>query len=242
MSRASLVAVVACASVAWGQDAFEIQVYNADTAALGQMGFELHSNVVAMGNRALHLTLEPHVGLASWCEAGMYFLTALTNEGRYEFAGVKARFKLRWPEKIAGHYGLSLNQELSLSGGTFDPTAGFEWEIRPIIDADFSRAYFAVNPIIGVAVSGPEAGSASFEPAVKAGVKLTPNVMVGAEYYATIDVLGLTRGQKAQRLFAAFDADWKIGKASFELNAGVGYDFVGSDRLIAKVIFATDFQ
>jgi hypothetical protein len=250
--RAALFLSLCCASLAHAQDAFEIQVYSAETAQLGVMGFELHTNFVAQGttvaapdehptNHALHLTIEPHVGLASWCEAGMYFLTVLGTDGHYDFAGVKARFKGRWPEKLGGFLGLALNQELTLSGGSWAPNQGFEWELRPIIDADFARFYFAVNPIIGSVLSGSTAGSASFEPAVKASVKLTPETWVGAEYYGAIDFLGATRGSQSQRLFVAFNTGWTLSGIICGLEAGFGYDFVGPDRLLAKLIFSMDF-
>ena len=65
------------------QDAFEIQVYNAETAPPLQVGAELHLNHFFVGslvidgderptNHVTHLTIEPHVGIASWCEAGGY--------------------------------------------------------------------------------------------------------------------------------------------------------------------------
>src|SRR5206468_12741004 len=101
--------LVACAGEARAQDAFEIQVYDAETAAPGQAGLENHINAGA--DAVGHFTLEPHVGLASWCEAGAYLQTAITSD-RFDYAGVKLRWKLRWPQRLRG-FGVGINFEVS---------------------------------------------------------------------------------------------------------------------------------
>jgi hypothetical protein len=207
------------------------------------LGFELHANAFALDSRELHFTLEPHVGLASWCEAGMYFTTALALGGRFDFAGVKARFKVRWPEKLGGVVGLALNQEVAFGGGTFDDS-GVEWELRPVIDADFSRVYLSLNPIIATVLTGPGAGEASFEPALKGAVKLIEGLSLGLEYYTNLGPLPRLAplAQQTHRLFAALDAELRVGSATLELNLGVGTSLVGPDPLIVKLIFAADFD
>ena len=76
--RAFLLALVAVAGLpgaASAQDAFEIQVYDAETAAPGEIGLETHLNSVLTGRRSttlsgeapthrvFHATLEPHFGV-----------------------------------------------------------------------------------------------------------------------------------------------------------------------------------
>jgi hypothetical protein len=232
------------ATGAWAQDDYEIQVYNSDTAAPGVIGFELHFNHVARGAPAglTHLTLEPHVGLASWCEAGAYFQTVLSADGRYDFAGVKGRFKARWPEKLLQVVGVSLNTEVAF-GGIPDGT-GAAMELRPIVDADFERVYLSFNPVVAVELTGVDRGLAALEPGLKAGAKLTDWLLLGAEYYGAWgpSARGGPVLDQSERVFAAVDASWRAGRASFELNAAVGYGFVGAEKLIVKLIFATDFE
>ncbi len=237
-----VVALVATSSVA--QDAYEIQVYNSDVAAKGVFGLELHANHVAKGASAgvSHLTLEPHVGLASWCEVGGYFQTILSADGHYDFAGVKARLKVRWPERLGGVLGLSLNTELSFGG--FPATEGAATELRPIIDADFEHLYLSFNPIVELELSGQSGGRYSLEPAAKVGVKVIPALMLGAEYFGAFapDLVGGPVKQSAQRLFGVVDAEWKLGRTAFEVNAGVGYGFVGDEKIIVKLTLAADFE
>jgi len=241
----ALVAIVATYSTgAWAQDDYEIQVYSSEIAGPGVIGFELHLNHVAQGAPAgiTHLTLEPHVGLASWCEAGMYFQTVLGADGRYDFAGVKGRFKARWPEKLLSVMGVSLNTEIAF-GGIPDGT-GASMELRPIVDADFERVYLSFNPVVAVELTGPAQGVAALEPGLKVGAKLTDWLLLGAEYYGSWGPTVRSGPVTAQseRLFAAVDASWKVGRTAFELNAAVGYGFVGAERLLVKLIFATDFE
>ena len=113
--RALAIVAVVCGfvRVAAAQDAFEIQVYDSETAPPRDFGLEVHLNYVASADPIAHFTLEPHVGLAPWCEAGAYFQTALSPDGTFDYAGVKLRFKARVPHKVAhGLLGLALNGEL----------------------------------------------------------------------------------------------------------------------------------
>ena len=79
--RASILLLV-CATAAGAQDAFEIQVYDASTAPPLTAGVEVHLNGVLRGSEqpsaagelpthhVAHATLEPHLGLTEWLEAG----------------------------------------------------------------------------------------------------------------------------------------------------------------------------
>jgi hypothetical protein len=195
------------------QDPFEIQVYNSETAAPRESGFELHLNTSA--DRFTHMTLEPHVGLNRWLEAGAYFQTQLDPDGTFHYEGVKLRLKMRVPRLIGNVLGLALNVEVSS-----EPSEGFAGEARPILDLQWKRLYLAVNPI----VSFTFAGEVDFEPAAKFAVILFKPLSVGAEYYGSVR-------EHIQRIFGAFDVDYgRIG-----LNFGAGYSF-GDDKWIVKAI------
>lgn len=249
-----LAVVVLLGLPARAQDPFEIQVYSSNTASPLQVGAEMHLNHFLVGtttaplgerptDRVTHLTIEPHIGIASWCEAGTYFLTAIRADGTFDFAGLKVRFKVRWPEKLFGGLGLSLNQELSMTRVDYEP-GQFGWELRPIIDYQWRWLYLATNPIIDVSLGGLQAGQAEFEPGFKAAALVLPFLSVGAEYLASLGPIGQATplGGQSHRLFGALDFEWRYGQQEFELNLGVGYDFTGPEKWIVKLIFAVDIE
>jgi hypothetical protein len=199
-------------ATARAQDAFEIQVYDAETAAPKTAGFELHINTG--GDLISHFTLEPHVGLLNWLEAGAYFQTRLLPDGSFEYAGVKLRLKARVPRRIRG-FGFALNLEWSAT-----PDERFAGEARPILDFSWRRLYVAVNPI----VSFTFAGAVDFEPAAKITIRVFGPMALGAEWYGTA-----TAG--IERVFGVMDVEY--GRLS--LNLGAGYSF-GDDKWIVKSI------
>ncbi len=247
-------ALVLLALPAAAQDAFEIQVYNAETAAPLQFGAEVHLNHFFVGSQApeggelpthhvTHLTLEPHLGLAEWCEAGVYLTTALRADGTFDFTGFKLRFKARWPKKLWGVLGLALNQEFSVARKDYEENV-FGWEIRPVIDFEWKRLYLSTNPILSVPLGGALAGRPEFEPSFKGSVRVLPFMAVGAEYYAAFGPIAQATplADQVHRVFGALDFDWKWGRQIYEVNFGVGYGITGPEKWIAKLIFAFDLE
>ena len=235
------------------QDAFEIQVYNAETAPPLQVGAEMHLNHFFVGslvgdgperptNHVTHLTLEPHVGIASWCEAGGYFLMAFRADGTYDFAGLKLRFKMRWPAKLWGVLGLALNQELSMTRRDYEADE-LGWEIRPVLDLEWQRLYLAVNPIVSVPL-GARVVVPELAPSFKGAVRVVDFLSVGAEYYAAFGPLNraVPVAEQSHRLFGALDFEWKYGRQLYDLNFAVGYGFTGPEKWIAKLIFEFDYE
>jgi hypothetical protein len=233
------------------QDRFEIQVYDTKTAPPGEVGLELHANVVADGTRApspegeratqgvLHLTVEPHVGLARWCEVGLYLQTATGGDGIIDFAGVKGRWKVRVPRALAGRIGLALNAELSYVPERYE-AAVWGSELRPVIDVRAGRFYAALNPILAIDLAGGLAGHPQFEPAAKVAVEVGAGLSVGAEYYGGIGALDapLPWSKQTHRLMAALDFEHHLrGGAEIAVNLGAGYNLPGTgDRWVVKAI------
>jgi hypothetical protein len=246
--------VLAAPGVARAQDAFEIQVYDYETATPGGVGFEFHANHFAVGSTGLsaagelptnhmtHLTLEPHIGIADWCEAGAYIQTAVRGDGGYDFAGLKLRFKARIPRRLAGVVGLALNFELSSVPEEYE-VQRFGVELRPILDVKWKRLYLWVNPIVDIPIGGPTAGHPELQPAVKAAVRVAPFLSVGPEYYFAFGPLDapLARDSQTHLLLGALDFDWFAHGIAFGLNVGAGYGFTGPDKVIVKAIFGMDF-
>jgi hypothetical protein len=237
--------------VAAAQDAFEIQVYDAETAPPAQTGLEIHLNDFAVGvtapspdgelptDRVAHFTLEPHIGLARWCEAGAYFQTALRPDGHFDYGGVKLRFKARVPRRLGrGLLGLALNAELAAIPRTYE-AAGFGAELRPIADLRWRRLYVSVNPILDVDFFGADAGHPQFEPAATVLVALVGDWAMGVEYYASLGPIDrpLPASEQVHRLFVVT----QLGYKWFGLNVGGGYGFVAGEKWIVKSIVSFDF-
>lgn len=253
---AGVVAVVLCLSVraARAQDAFEIQVYDAETAPPGTIGFEMHANHFVEGqteatppelptHHATHLTLEPHIGIAPWCEAGAYIQTAIRGDGQFDFAGIKLRFKARVPRRLADLVGLALNFELSSVPQEYEAVR-FGIELRPIVDVKWKRLYVSLNPIVGFELAGPIAGHPVLEPAAKVAVQVLPWLSIGPEYYADLGPVDAIERPENQvhRLFGALDFEHSFGRVKFDANVAAGYGFLAGEKWIVKAIVAFDFE
>jgi hypothetical protein len=251
----AVAAAMLAGGTAHAQDAFEIQVYDAETAPPGTVGAELHVNNFVVGRREptddgelpthhmTHLTIEPHIGIARWCEAGGYIQTAVRGDGTFDFAGVKLRFKARIPRRLKGIVGLSLNTELSSVPQEYE-AARFGWELRPIVDVAWRRLYFSINPILSMPLGGPLAGHPGLEPAVKLSVRVASFLAIGPEYYASFGPLDRPEPLAGQthRLFAALDFQKEWGRVKFDANIAGGYGFTGEEKWIVKAIFAIDYE
>ena len=249
---AVLAVLVGLARVAAAQDAFEIQVYDSETADPGAFGLETHLNYVASGVKSVspegelpsdgvaHFTLEPHVGLASWAEGGAYFQMALRPDGSFDYAGVKLRLKTRVPRKLAhGLVGLALNFELSSVPPTYEPT-GLGGELRPVVDVAWRRLYASVNPILGFDFFGPVAGHPQLEPAATVLVALVEGWAMGVEYYAALGPIDrpLPAAEQVHRLFVVSTMTYKW----FGLHVGGGYGLAAGDKWIVKAILSFDLS
>jgi hypothetical protein len=231
---AVVVAAVCVPVAAHAQDAFEIQVYDAQTAPRGGVGIETHLNQHVIDGAAgeTHLTFEPHYGLTAWAELGGYFQTALTDRGDLAYAGVKLRLKLRRPGRLwEDRLGLAINGELSAVPSRFEPQV---WgsEIRPIVDLAAGMLYASINPILTVDLRGDLAGHPQLEPAAKLAVKLAEAVMVGVEGYAALGPVDDLGGEHASRLLAVVD----VTGPWWDLDIGGGYGWGSPDHVVAKLI------
>jgi len=241
--RASLL-VLLCATAAGAQDAFEIQVYDTSTAPPLTPGVEIHLNGVLQGseqpsdagelptNHVAHFTLEPHLGLTEWLEAGAYLQTALRPDGTYDYAGTKLRLKARLLEPAFGWLGLALNGELSWLPARYE-AARRGGELRPILEARTGPLELLLNPILSFELNGgfhPE-----LEPCAKAAWSVTEAVSLGVEYYAGLGPIdGLhPLSEQVHRAFAVVD----LATRWLDLNFGIGGGS-GSDSFIVKAIVA----
>lgn len=232
-------------AAALAQDTFEIQVYDSETAGPWQAGLETHLVWIASGttvasaegeyptDRQFHLTFEPHLGLGTWAELGMYLQTAVVPDHGFQYAGVKLRGKVRLPEKLADHVGLAVNVEISAIPRRYEATV---WgsEIRPIVDGRWGLFYASFNPILAIDFTGADAGIPRFEPAAKVAFDVIASLALGAEYYGAFGKVTswLPLSESTNRLFAVLD----FTSDYFDLNFGVGYGFTGPDQWLVKII------
>ena len=244
LRTALAVAALAGAAPATAQDAFEIQVYDSETARAGEPGLEMHLNYFLEGtttpspegevptNHLTHITFEPHIGVTDWWELGLYLQFALRPDGGFDTGGVKFRSKWRLTEPL-GPIKLALNVEIARVSKLYE-AAGWGGELRPIVDARFGRLYLAANPIVSFAFAGPDAWKPVLEPAFKASVDVVGPVALGLEEYSSFGVIGdwLPPSEQTHRLFAVVD----VVAGVVAVNFGVGYGFVGPEKWIMKAV------
>jgi len=255
-SRSLLAALAALAALAgWpapalGADAFEIQVYDGTANPAGVFGLELHVNDAIDGvktapppelppHHLLHVTLEPSLGVTRFWELGAYLQTALRADGGgYEFAGAKLRSKLVTPGGWRPHLRLGLNME---AGHLLARYAPERWgaELRPIVAWEDARFLLAVNPIVGIPLTG---GAPTFEPAAMALVKIGGVLSAGLEYYGDLGAI-VTSGHREAGEHTLFEVVNLLSLPNLELDAGLGEGLTSSSsRLVAKVIVGYVFE
>ena len=183
----------ACAARAQGN--YEIQVYGSETVAPRTTMVEVHSNFTAEGQRetidgvvptyhAQHETLEITQGLNEWSELGFYVFTTIQSQLGWEWVGDHIRPRVRVPPEWHWPVGASLSMEIGYQRGLFSQDT-WTWEIRPIVDKQKGRFYWAVNPAFERTLHGPDVNlGLDFSPAVKVSWDFTKVVTGGFEYYA----------------------------------------------------------
>jgi hypothetical protein len=244
---------------ALAQDNYEIQVYGADTVAPKTTMLELHSNFTADGskplpgsqfaadgmyptNHAEHETVEITQGINSWSEVGFYIFTSARSGQGWQWVGDHIRPRVRAPDSWHWPVGVSLSTEIGYQRRSFS-TDTWTWEIRPIVDKQIGRWYFAVNPALERSFHGQSVHEGiGFSPNAKISFDFNKYISGGLEYYASY---GSLRGfdslhNQQQQFFPAVDLnvspDW-------EINFGVGVGPTAStDHLIVKAIVGRRFD
>jgi hypothetical protein len=227
----------------------EIQVYNAEIAAVGQWTYEQHLNYAITGqtqpefpggftsNHSLQGTPEFAYGLTDWWEPGFYLPFVVNGAGEFLSDGAKIRSLFVVPDAVKRSFFYGINFELGYELPNFSQT---QWnlEVRPIIGVRNVDWEFIANPIVDVGFG--TAGEADFAPALRLARNLGDGRSIGLEYYADFGKIGdfLPLREQYQELYAV--TDFKVATVDVEL--GVGYGFTpGSDRLMVKAIIGYAF-
>ena len=235
------------------QDNYEIQVYGADTVDPGHTMVELHSNFTFQGSKTFedgmrptnhqwHETLEITHGFTDWFETGFYIFTAVQNGYGWDYVGSHIRPRVRAPKKWHWPVGVSISQEIGYQRSQFSVDT-WTYELRPIVDKQLGRWYFAFNPTFDKSIHGASAGQGFvFSPNVKLSYDITKKVTAGFEYYGSLGpVTGFDPiAQQQQQFFPAIDLNLS---PKWEVNFGLGVGVTRStDHLIAKMILGYRFD
>ena len=252
VSGAYFAAFLMVPRVAHGQDNYEIQVYGADTVPMGKTMVEIHSNFAVQGQReevdgvlpsihALHETLEVTHGFTPWFETGFYVFSSIQPGHGWEWVGDHIRPRVAVPAEWHWPVGLSLSTEVGYQRRLFSEDT-WTWELRPIIDKQWGRWYFAVNPALEKSIKGVSSNQGwAFAPSAKISFDVTKAVAVGAEYYSSIGPIGRFSNWSDQQhqIFPTIDLNLS---PDWEFNFGVGFGLTGStDGLLVKLILGYRF-
>jgi hypothetical protein len=251
--------VLGCAEItAQAQDNYEIQVYGAETVPPRNLMFEVHSNFTISGSRALpgsnytsdgmfptrhaqHETIELTTGVTKWSEVGFYIFTSSSDASGFQWVGDHLRPRVRVPDSWHWPIGASLSMEVGYQRARFSPDT-WTLELRPILDKQVGRWYYAFNPTFDKSFHGPgESQGLIFSPNVKVSFDFTKKVTGGLEYYAAYGVPGsfdMLHDQQ-QQIFPTFDLNVS---PKWEINLGVGIGpTAATDRWIVKAIIGRRF-
>ena len=223
----------------------EIQVYNAEIAAPGELTLTVHDNYTPEGlqepafpgafapNHVLNGVPEFGYGAEPWLELGMYLpvYSALPGGHYYvESAKLRALFVVPDAHKRSFFYGM--NFELSHNAVRWEEhvTSG---EIRPIIGVRSGPFDFIVNPILDTGFDGFR--RLDFAPCERVAYNFSETLAVALEHYADfgkLDALLPADGQQ-QSIFAVFDYNGKTG-----VEFGIGRGLTGAtSKWVAKLMF-----
>jgi hypothetical protein len=235
-----------------GQDNYEIQIYPSETVPKGMTMLELHSNFTPDGQResingvypshhALHETIEITHGFTSWFETGFYIFTSVQPGAGWEWVGDHIRPRVAIPQEWHWPVGLSLSTEFGFQRRAFSEDT-WNWELRPIIDKQWGRWYFALNPSLEKSIKGLNSSEGwEFAPSAKISYDVTKVVSLGVEYYSSLGLITHFShwNEQQHQIFPVVDLNFS---PKWEFNAGIGFGLTKStDNLILKLILGRKF-
>jgi hypothetical protein len=190
---------------------------------------------------ALHETLEITHGFTPWFETGFYIFSSIQPHEGWEWVGDHIRPRVRAPEEWHLPVGLSLSTEIGYQRSSFSEDT-WTWELRPIIDKQWNRWYFSINPAFEKSLHGLNSSAGfDFAPSFKVSFDLTSKVAIGVEYYASLGPVSNFNNWEDQehQIFPCIDLNLS---PDFEFNFGVGVGLTSAtDDLLVKLILGYRF-
>ena len=214
-------------------DFYEIQIYDTDTAPVGHLTLELHSNTTstATGKLAksqtdvyqIHETVEGTYGVLRWLEVGQYFATAKLSNGDYEYSGsrTKVHFGIpqtfEWPVQFGGNIELDYMRHAAEE----NPTT---LELRPIAGANIKKFRLVGNFAFEDPFSGPGAHHGmQFDPSGMLVYKLNDWLSPAVEYYGDMgSIQPLAKVQEQQHFIVPTLNFYVIPQLELNLGVGIG--------------------
>ena len=234
------------------QDAFEIVVYPAATAARGEWELETHLNYTARGTTAFdrtvaptqkqtHLTFEVTHGITANWEASAYMLTAYRPGVGAEYAGWRLRSRVhaptRWKLPLDVGFSAELEAPRPAYGGA-SPTI----ELTPILEKRLGNLRLGLNANFERDLGEGEAGGTEegweFEPSALVAYRVSSVVTGRLEYHGAFGELAapLAGPTQVHQLFPGVDL--RLGDATtLGLSLGLGTTSVGN-----RLVFASRFE
>jgi hypothetical protein len=232
-------------------DFYEIQIYDTDTAPVGHLTLELHSNTTstATGKLAksqsdvyqIHETVEGTYGVIRWLEIGQYFDTAKLSNGNYEYTGsrTKVHFGIpqtfEWPVQFGGNIEFDYVRRVAEQNP-------LTLELRPIVGGSYKGFRLVGNFAFVDPFSGPGAHRGfQFNPSGELVYKLNSWLSPAVEYYGDMgSIQPLAKVQEQQHFIVpALNFDFI---PQLELNLGVGIGLTrASNAVFLKSIVGWTF-
>jgi hypothetical protein len=227
----------------------EIQVYDDAINAKGEYSLELHLNTTPNGiktgnyngevltNGNTRITPEFAYGLGNGFELGLY-LNTVVNNGRWDYAGYKARLKwLPILEKDGYPFFAGVNVEVGNVLYQYDQSR-YGAEARFILGKHVDKWLFVVNPIFGHALSQPyRTEGPNFAMAARVSRDVTPELALGVEYYSDIGLINQTIAYQQTGQAAFLMMYWDGKPFSFQFGVGKGLT-QNTDSLTVKGIIS----
>jgi hypothetical protein len=227
----------------------EIQVYDDAINAKGEYSLELHLNNTPSGlktgnyngevltNGNTRITPEFAYGLGNGFELGLY-LNTVVNNGRWDYAGYKARLKwLPFLEKDGYPFFAGVNLEVGNVLYQYDQSR-YGAEARFILGKHVDKWLFVVNPIFGHALSQPYRGEGpNFSLAARVSRDVTPELALGVEYYSDVGLINQNIAYQQTGQAAFLMMYWDGKPFSFQFGVGKGLT-QNTDSLTVKGIIS----
>ena len=235
--KAALLAIAVFLAAATGSaraiDFYEIQIYPTETAPVGHLQLELHSNSVttATGVEAreqinpyqIHETLEATYGVLAWGEIGQYFATARLDNGNYEYAGSRSKFHFGIPQTMDWPVSFGGNLEFDYMRRAAEENP-MTFEMRPIAETRIGRLTIIGNFAFEKPFSGPGTHKGvTFDPSGEVEYdRLLWWLSPAVEYYGDMGALSHLPGIERQQHFIVPALNFNLIDR-MELNLGVGF-------------------
>jgi len=228
------------------QDTFELEVYQYATAHRGEWELEAYVNHLSRGTKAFDGPVAPTDdqwrfaaqvtrGISDHCELAGYLLGAQVPGYGLEYAGWRARTRVRAPANWRLPVNLGFAVEFESARPLFSESAR-TLELVPILERQIAGAQLILNPTIERHMAGPENGEWEFEPRARLAFPVG-KVTLGVEYHGGWGEIGNFKAGSQQVHQFYPTADFEL-PGDVELHLGVGFGATTSgDRLVFKTRF-----